>query len=91
VQVTVRAVPNARRTLVGGRYGEADPPVLVVRVTAPATDGRANRAVSDALAAAFGVRRTNVKLLAGARGRLKTFEVDCADRATLEDLLEAPV
>jgi uncharacterized protein YggU (UPF0235/DUF167 family) len=84
----VRAVPNARRTLVGGRYGAADPPVLVVRVAAPAIDGRANRAVGDALATAFGVRRTDVTLLAGTRGRLKTFEVDGADTARLAVLLE---
>jgi uncharacterized protein YggU (UPF0235/DUF167 family) len=87
----VRAVPNARRTLVGGRYGTDDPPVLVVRVAAPARDGRANRAVADALAIAFGVKRSDVRLLAGMRGRLKDFEVDGADWATLEDLLEAPV
>jgi uncharacterized protein YggU (UPF0235/DUF167 family) len=62
--------------------------VLVVRVAAPATDGRANRAVGDALAAAFGVRRADVTLLAGTRGRLKTFEVDGADAATLAALLK---
>jgi uncharacterized protein YggU (UPF0235/DUF167 family) len=83
----VRAIPDARRTLVGGRYGAADPPVLVVRVAAPAVDGRANRAVGDALAAAFGVRRADVTLLAGGRGRLKTFEVEGADKAMLAVLL----
>jgi uncharacterized protein YggU (UPF0235/DUF167 family) len=90
VRVIVRVTPNARRTEVGGRYGTDDPPVLVVRVAAPAIDDRANRAVTGALADAFGVRPADVRLLAGRRGRLKTFEVDRADAGTLRDLLQRP-
>jgi uncharacterized protein (TIGR00251 family) len=89
MRVHVRVSPGAARTEVGGRYGEDDPPVLLVRVTAPATDGRANQAVVEALAEAFGVRRRAVALTAGAGSRRKTVEVDGATPDALAQLLGA--
>jgi uncharacterized protein YggU (UPF0235/DUF167 family) len=85
--MTVRVYPGARRTQVGGRYGSDDPPVLVVRVTAPAVEGRANRAVIEALASALQVRRGCVKVVAGASSRTKVVEVVGADPALAERLL----
>jgi uncharacterized protein YggU (UPF0235/DUF167 family) len=84
MRVHVRVSPGAARTEVGGRYGEDDPPVLLVRVTAPATDGRI-----DALAEAFGVRRRAVSLAAGAGSRRKTVEVEGATPDALAQLLGA--
>jgi uncharacterized protein YggU (UPF0235/DUF167 family) len=49
---------------------------LVVRVREPATDGRANRAVVEALADALGVRRGAVRITSGASSRRKVVEVD---------------
>jgi uncharacterized protein (TIGR00251 family) len=89
MRVHVRVSPGAARTEVGGRYGEDDPPVLLVRVTAPATDGRANQAVVEALAEAFGVRRRAVALITGAGSRRKTVEVDGATPDALAQLLGA--
>jgi hypothetical protein len=40
--------------------------VLIVRVNAPAVDGRANVAVIEAVAKAFGVKRREVDVVAGA-------------------------
>ncbi len=85
----VRVSPGARRTHVGGRYGDGDPPVLVVRVTAPAVDGRANRAAVRAVAAAFGVRRSRVALVTGVTGRHKVMEVAGTDPRRLDRLLES--
>lgn len=68
LRVVVRVRPGASRTSVGGGYG-AD--ALVVTVTAPPVDGRANRAVLVALSEAFGVRRSAVTLLSGHSGRDK--------------------
>jgi uncharacterized protein (TIGR00251 family) len=70
--VQVRVRPGASRTSVGGRYGAE---ALVVAVSAPAVEGRANRAVIEAVAAAFGVRRSAVSVLAGQRSRDKVLFV----------------
>ncbi|MGA2838548.1 MAG: DUF167 domain-containing protein [Acidimicrobiales bacterium] len=70
--------PRASRTAVGGSHDG----VLVVRVREPATDGRANRAVVEALAAALGVPRGAVQVAGGASSRRKVVEVD-GDEAVL--------
>jgi uncharacterized protein len=75
VRVTVRVRPGASRTAVGGRHGDA----LVVRVSAPAVDGRATDAMLAALAGAFGVRRREVRLVSGTTSRTKIVEVDGDD------------
>lgn len=58
----------------GGRYGDA----LVVAVTARAVDGKATEAALRALAEAFGVRRHEVSLIAGAASRDKVVEISGA-------------
>jgi len=60
---------------VGGAYGDA----LVVAVSAPPVDGRANAAVCEAVAKAFGLRRSRVTLVSGATGRTKVLDVDAPD------------
>jgi uncharacterized protein (TIGR00251 family) len=75
VRITVRVHPGARHDEVGGRYGDAEPPVLVVRVRAPATDGKANEAVERVLAAALGLSRRDVTIITGHTSRTKTVEV----------------
>jgi uncharacterized protein YggU (UPF0235/DUF167 family) len=50
-------------------------------------DGRATDAALSAIAAAFGVRRRAVTLVAGARNRTKIVDVTGADPADLDRLL----
>lgn len=88
LRLTVRVQPGASRPKVGGRYGHDDPPVLVVRVAAKPVDGRANQAVREALADAFGVKVAAVALKVGETARLKVFEVEGADERRLAELLE---
>ena len=87
VKVTVRVHPGASRDEVGGRYGTDEPPVLVVRVAAPATDGRANERLVGVLAEAFNVPRRGVRVVSGATSRTKIVEVAGGGRPALDRLL----
>jgi uncharacterized protein YggU (UPF0235/DUF167 family) len=83
VRITVWVRPGSARPGVGGERGGA----LVVRVSPRAVDGQATEAALAAVAAAFGLRRRAVTLVAGASSRTKILEVEGADPATLRRLL----
>ncbi|HET8586475.1 MAG TPA: DUF167 domain-containing protein [Candidatus Limnocylindria bacterium] len=70
-RLSVRMQPRARTNeVVGWRKG-----VLVVRVTAPPVDGRANEALCELLADRLGVAKRDVTLIAGATSRDKVVEI----------------
>jgi uncharacterized protein (TIGR00251 family) len=79
-RVTVRVKPGASRTAVGGRFGEDEQ--LVVAVNAPPVEGAANLAVIGAVAKAFGLRRADIRIVAGRSGRSKVLELN-GDSETL--------
>jgi uncharacterized protein YggU (UPF0235/DUF167 family) len=83
MRITIRVRPGSARPGVGGEQGGA----LVVRVSAPAVDGRATQAALAAVAAAFGVRRDAVTLVTGKTSRTKVVEVAGGDLRVLADLL----
>ena len=83
VRITVWVRPGSPRPGVGGEHDGA----LVVRVSARAVDGQATAAALAAVAAAFGVRRQAVTLVAGATSRRKIVDVPGADPAVLDRLL----
>ena len=72
VRFTVRVQPRSSRSAVDGLHGDA----LKVRVTAPPVEGAANDAVVAVLAAALGVPRRMVRIVAGDAARTKVVEVD---------------
>ena len=82
MRVAIRVKPGAKKDAVGGRHGDA----LVVAVQAPPVEGKANEAVRKALAKAFGVRRQDVVIVAGEKGRDKVVELP-DDQARLDELL----
>lgn len=86
LRLTVRLQPGARQTRVGGRYGDQQPPVLIARVTAPAVEGRANQALIEALADSLGVKRSAIRIVAGASSRTKVVEVSGVEAAAVERL-----
>jgi uncharacterized protein YggU (UPF0235/DUF167 family) len=72
---------------VGGSHGGA----LVVRVQAPAVDGRATDAALAGVADAFGVRRRRVRLVSGTTNRTKVIDIEGDDgelRQRLHALLD---
>lgn len=82
-KIAVRVQARARRDeLVAIRDG-----VLLVRVTAPALDGRANRGLCRLLAKRVGVAPSSVMIIRGQRSRDKLVQVDGVDQATLDAAL----
>lgn len=80
MRFAVRVKPGAKREAVGGRHGDA----LVVAVAAPAVEGKANEALRKALAKAFDVRKQDVVIVTGERGRDKVVEVPDAPERLAE-------
>src|SRR5262245_13737168 len=81
----VRAQPGARKTGVLGEQAGA----LKVAVTAPPEDGRANRALTEALRDLLNLKRSQVELLSGQTSRDKKFLIRGLTRAELERHLVA--
>jgi uncharacterized protein (TIGR00251 family) len=77
--VDVLVQPRASRAGVGPVVGDR----LRVSVTAPPVDGKANAAVIEAVAEAFGVRRAAVSIVRGEAGRRKTVRIAGVGRAAL--------
>ncbi len=68
--VEVRVTPNARRA----RVMQEDTG-LHVWVDAPAVEGKANKRLVEILAKYFGVRKSEIKIIRGEKGRNKVIEV----------------
>ena len=91
MKVAIRVRPGARTEHVGGQWDGPRGPALLVSVRARAVEGAANTAVLAAVAAAFGIRRADVELVSGARGRDKVLALTGAEpalQARLVQLLE---
>ena len=72
MKLAVRVIPNARRSEFSGRRdGE-----VVLRLNAPAVEGKANRAAVEFIAKYFGIARSRVTLVNGEKTRHKVFELD---------------
>lgn len=84
VRFSIHVTPRARASRVGGLHGDA----LRVAVTAPPVEGAANRAVVEALAVALGLRRGDLEVASGQRGRRKAI-VARGDPDRLEARLRA--
>jgi hypothetical protein len=72
MRVQVRVKPHARRQ----RIDTAEDGSLVVHVTSPPVEGRANQELIGLLARHYGVTRGCVRIKAGASGRNKLVEID---------------
>jgi uncharacterized protein YggU (UPF0235/DUF167 family) len=90
IRVRVRVKPRSARPLVGGRYAED---ALLVAVREPAVDGRATEAALRAVADAFGVAPSRVRLVSGATSRTKmiTVQGDPTELARRLDALLGPL
>ena len=71
MRLPVRVIPNAPKTAITGMRGDE----MVLRVNAPASDGKANRAAIRFLARMFGVSMSSIYLVSGEKSRHKKFEI----------------
>ncbi len=83
VRITIWVHPRSARPGIGGEHAGA----LIVRVSAPAVDGRATEAALTAVATAFGGRRGAVTLVAGAPSRTQSIDVAGGSQDALTRLL----
>jgi uncharacterized protein len=82
--LSVRLQPRARRDeIVGERAG-----VVVIRVTAPPVDGKANDALCRLIAKAAGVPPSRVSVVRGHTARDKVVRVEGVDAAELRAALK---
>jgi len=70
--VSLRVVPNARKTEVVGIHGAA----IKVKVASPALDGKANAAILEFVSEKAGVTGRAAVLVAGAKSRDKVVRVE---------------
>lgn len=73
--VDLQVVPRASRVAIGPVAGEGADARLRVAVTAAPVDGKANDAVIEALAEGLGVKRRQITLIRGDKGRQKTVHI----------------
>jgi uncharacterized protein (TIGR00251 family) len=79
--IKIRVIPNARKNDVSPE-GEG----LKVRVNAPPLGGRANKAVIEALADFFKVKKRSIKIVRGERSREKVIALDTKAANTKKQL-----
>ena len=83
-RIAVRVQPRARQNEIAGEREGA----LVVRVTAPPVEGKANDAVCKLLAKRLGIARSRVSVVSGTGSRKKLVEVDGVDAEALRRALD---
>lgn len=79
VTLTLHVQPNAKRSAVAGRHGDA----LKIRIAAPALEDKANRALIDFLHQWFKLPISQISIRQGSRGRRKIVEFACCDANTI--------
>jgi uncharacterized protein len=80
LKLKVRVIPNAKKTEFTG-YREDE---LVLRLSAPAIEGKANKAATKFVSEYFGVPRSAVALVSGEKSRHKIFQIVGLERSDLE-------
>ena len=79
ITLTLHVQPNARRTAVAGRHGDA----LKLKIAAPAVDDKANWAIIDFLHQWFKLPLSQISIRQGSRGRRKIVELASCDTQTM--------
>ncbi len=82
VELKVKVIPGAREDRVLGFEGD----VLKVKVSAPPSGGKANKALVRLLADVFRMKKGNIEIVRGLRSRNKLIRVTDVDREVFTSL-----
>ena len=80
----VKVVPGASRSRIAGRYGDG----IKVQVAAAPERGKANEAVIELLAEAFGLRRNQITIVSGHTQPRKIVQIDIPEADLTAKLAE---
>ena len=83
VELAVRVQPRAKKDEVVGLRGEQ----VVIRISAPPVDGKANAALEAFIAKRAGVAKSSVSVVRGHTGRDKVVRVEGIDAERLRNAL----
>ena len=83
MKVKVRVIPNAKTTEWNG-YREDE---LILRVNAPAVEGKANKAAIEFMSRSLGISRSSISVISGETSRHKIFQIVGLERGDLEKKL----
>jgi len=79
MKIFIKAKPGAKKAYVkeedGGLFGKTTERHFMVAVTAPAAQGKANRAIEDALAEYLKIAPSRVRIITGQASRQKIVEI----------------
>jgi hypothetical protein len=84
VTLSVKVVPGSSRSRIAGRYGDG----IKVQVAAAAEKGKANKAVVEVIAEAFGVRESQVVIVSGHTQPRKMVQIDMSEEQLRGKLAE---
>lgn len=79
-RLKVRVIPNAKKTGFSG-YREGE---LVLRLNAPALEGKANKAATEFVSRCLGVSASAVSIVSGEKSRHKIFQIVGLESIDLE-------
>ena len=80
---TIRVQPRSRQERVAGRFGAE----WKIQLTAPAVEGKANRACIEFFARGLRVPRSAVRIVSGETSRHKRIEIDGISQDALDRFL----
>jgi uncharacterized protein (TIGR00251 family) len=75
IRLSVKVIPNASKTCIVSYVDGA----LVVKIQAPAQDGKANDMLLRFISKEFKVPRSRIKIVYGQKSREKILEIDAND------------
>ncbi len=73
--ITVKITPKASRNEVLGWETQGEQRILRVKVTTAPEKGKANKALTELLAAYFKCSKSDISILRGATSQIKTIEI----------------